>query len=123
MRSTLVLLACLGALALGVTAADATQPQLTVPSSVVTEATGPDGAVVSFDVQAQNPGGTVDVVCTPASGSVFRLGSTKVVCTATDPADGSSATASFPIVVRDTTGPDFGAPPSDVTETVDGAAS
>jgi HYR domain len=122
-RSLLVLLACSGALSLGVAAADATQPRLTVPSSVVAEATGPSGAVVSFDVQAQNPGGTVDVACSPASGSVFPLGTTKVVCTATDPADGSSATASFPVVVRDTTGPDFGPPPDRVTQTVDGAAS
>jgi hypothetical protein len=123
MRSRLVFLAFVGALALGVSAAEATQPKLIVPSAVVVEATGPDGAVVTFDVQAQNPGGTADVVCDPASGSVFALGTTKVVCTATDPADSSSATASFPVVVRDKTGPDFEPPPSDVTESIDAATS
>jgi hypothetical protein len=119
----LVLLACVGALAVGATAADATQPKLTVPSAVVVEATGPDGAVVSFDVEAQNPGGTVDVVCDPPSGSDFPLGKTTVSCTATDPADGSSVSASFPVVVRDTSGPEFDPPPADLTEDVDGAAT
>jgi hypothetical protein len=44
------------------------------------------------------------VVCAPPSGSTFALGDTTVACTATD-ASGNHASASFDVVVHDTTPP------------------
>ena len=44
------------------------------------------------------------VVCTPASGSTFAIGTTPVTCTATDASD-NSASASFTVTVQDKTPP------------------
>jgi len=51
-----------------------------------------------------NVDGPVAVVCSPASGAAFPLGSTVVGCSATDAA-GNTATGSFTVSVRDTTPP------------------
>ncbi|HET9846985.1 MAG TPA: HYR domain-containing protein [Candidatus Dormibacteraeota bacterium] len=89
-----------------ITQADSTPPVVTVPSApVVAEATGPNGAAVSFTASASDPdNGPVPVSCSPASGSAFALGTTTVTCTATDAA-GNLGSASFKVVVRDTTPP------------------
>jgi uncharacterized repeat protein (TIGR03803 family) len=64
---------------------DATPPTLKVPAGVTVNATSPAGATVTFAVTAtDNSGGAVALVCTPASGSVFKIGVTTVNCTATD---------------------------------------
>jgi uncharacterized repeat protein (TIGR03803 family) len=65
---------------------DATPPTLKVPTTtLVVNATSPAGATVTFAVTAtDNSGGAVAIVCTPASGSVFKIGVTTVTCTATD---------------------------------------
>jgi hypothetical protein len=47
---------------------------------------------------------TLDVVCDPESGSTFPIGTTTVVCTATDSADNVSE-CSFDVIVEDTTPP------------------
>ena len=65
---------------------DTTPPVLQV-QDLVQEATGPDGAVVTFApvvTDAVSP----DLVagCAPASGSTFGLGSTPVSCSASDAA-------------------------------------
>jgi hypothetical protein len=86
---------------------DTTAPILSVPIAGATsaEATGPGGAIVVFDVTATD---TVDadpaIVCLPASGSLFPVGSTNVSCTATDDA-GVSSTATFDVTVTDNTDP------------------
>jgi hypothetical protein len=80
-------------------------PVLTLPQPIAVEATGPDGAAVSFDVSASDAeDGTLAASCTPASGSVFPLGTTPVDCSATD-AGGERASGSFIVTVRDTTPP------------------
>jgi hypothetical protein len=81
-------------------------PVVTVPSSpLVAEATGPDGASVAFQASATNSAGNaLPVTCSPPSGSIFQLGSTTVTCTATD-AGGNSGSASFNVLVQDTTPP------------------
>jgi hypothetical protein len=80
-------------------------PVLTLPQPIAVEATGPDGAAVSFDVSASDAeDGTLAASCTPASGSVFPLGTTPVDCSATD-AGGERASGSFTVTVRDTTPP------------------
>ncbi len=69
-------------------------PVLTVPGTITVNATSPAGAVVTYVVTAT--GGAV-VVCAPASGSAFPIGTTAVSCTATSA--GGHSTASFNVVV------------------------
>jgi uncharacterized protein YjbI with pentapeptide repeats len=87
--------------------ADTIPPTISTPTSVVAEATGPNGAMVTYHVTASDPVDgdvTSKLVCTPASGSQFALGSTTVACSVTDSA-GNTASASFPVIVKDTTPP------------------
>jgi hypothetical protein len=85
---------------------DTVPPILTVPSDMVVEATGADGAVVTYIVTAtDNVDGNVTPTCEPATGSIVPLDYTNTVtCTATD-AQGNTASASFTVIVRDTTAP------------------
>ena len=88
-----------------VTVKDATPPVVTVPADITQEATGPSGAVVTFSASATDiVDGTITPTCTPDSGSTFALGTTKVICTATDAAH-NTGSASFNIKVQDTTPP------------------
>ena len=59
-------------------------------------ATGAGGAVVGWPapVASDAVDGSIEVVCTPPSGATFPVGSTSVLCTATDTA-GNSSSASF----------------------------
>jgi len=80
-------------------------PVLNVPPSIVAEATGPSGATVDYTVTAEDDGdGSLIPACSPASGSVFPLGTTTVSCTARDSA-GNEATATFTVEVRDSRPP------------------
>jgi hypothetical protein len=76
------------------------------PAELVAEATDSAGASVSYPLPAVQD--DVDpspiVACTPASGSLFALGTTAVTCTASDSA-GNSSTLTFPIHIVDTTPP------------------
>ena len=80
---------------------DTTAPALTVPAPVIVNATGPDGATVSYTASATD---TVDpaptVLCDPPSGTVFAAGDTTVQCSATDASGNSSAPASFVVHVK-----------------------
>ncbi len=89
------------------TPADTTPPAINnVPTDIVVEATGPEGATASY----ANPtatdlvDGAVPVTCAPASGSMFPLGTSTVSCSATD-THGNTAEASFNVKVRDTIPP------------------
>jgi hypothetical protein len=84
---------------------DTTAPAITVPEGATAEASGPDGAEVSYDASATDlVDGGVDPSCAPASGSTFGVGDTKVTCSATD-AHGNEAKESFTVTVTDTTAP------------------
>jgi hypothetical protein len=86
---------------------DTAAPAIACPADVkAVECTGPDGAVVSYDVPAASDvcDTAVDVVCSPPSGSTFPLGATEVTCTATDNA-GNAADCTFSVTVLDTTPP------------------
>lgn len=80
-------------------------PVLTLPDDISEEATGPAGAVVTFEVTSDD---STPVICTPASGATFALGTTSVTCTA------GAATGSFNVTIVDTTPPALTAP-SEVT--------
>lgn len=92
---------------------DAQAPVVTVPNNITEEATGPGGAVVTFNVSAEDDvsGDPLPVSCTRNSGTTFPLGSSPVTCTAQDEA-GNEDSDSFNVVVQDTTGPEFGPTPN-----------
>jgi uncharacterized delta-60 repeat protein len=85
---------------LGESPPDLTPPVLTVPASVMADATGPTGATVSFVVSATDDEDlSPAVLCAPPSGSLFPIGDTTVSCTATDDA-GNGTSAGFPVHVK-----------------------
>ena len=78
---------------------DTGAPVLTVPDDITVVAPDAVGTFVSFDVSAtDNVDPSPVVVCEPPSTSFFAVGSTTVICTATD-ASGNSDTASFVVTV------------------------
>ncbi len=106
-----------------VTVEDTTAPVLTVPLDITTEATGPDGANVSFVASAVDiVDGSVNPVCTPAASTVFVLGTTEVQCTATD-AHGNIATGAFNVTVEDTTAPALTLPDDAIAEATSAAGA
>jgi hypothetical protein len=87
------------------TPTDTTKPVLNLPNNITEEATGSDGATVTYSADAtDNVDGTIAANCLPVSGSTFPLGPTTVNCSATDAA-GNTANGSFNVTVRDTTAP------------------
>lgn len=79
-------------------------PVLTLPADITAEATNASGAAVSYTATATDDNDPSPVVaCSPASGSMFAIGTTTVNCTATD-AGGLSSSGSFTVTVEDTTG-------------------
>jgi hypothetical protein len=74
------------------------------PADITTDATGPSGATVTYPLPAvSDPDDTTApaAVCTPASGSVFPIGTTTVTCTATDGNDlNSPVHVTFAVTVK-----------------------
>jgi hypothetical protein len=88
-----------------VTVEDTTEPDLSLPANITEEATGPNGNVVSFNATASDlVSGSVNVDCSPNSGSTFPIATTTVNCSATDAA-GNTANGSFTVKVQDTIAP------------------
>jgi len=72
------------------------------PPDMQVNATGPAGAVVTYDVKARDAANRpVPVTCVPPSGSTFPVGTTFVHCTAPDGPDGGLALGGFLITVVD----------------------
>jgi HYR domain len=93
-----------------VTVVDTTPPDLNLPSDTTAEATGPNGAAVTFTATANDVvDGGVPVVCDHSSGDTFPLGTTTVSCSATD-AHSNAASGSFKVTVQDTTPPALSLP-------------
>jgi hypothetical protein len=86
---------------------DTTKPVLGGLTDRTAEATSAAGAAVTFAPTATATDavdGSRTVSCSPTSGSIFALGTTKVTCSASDTA-GNTATGSFDVLVRDTVKP------------------
>jgi hypothetical protein len=78
---------------------DTTPPVLTLPADIITEATSPSGAIVTYSAAAVDAvDGPVAVTCTPASGSTFAMGTTVVNCSAADHV-GNTQNGSFSVLV------------------------
>jgi hypothetical protein len=97
-----------------------------VPADITVEATSASGATATYTAPTASDAvsGTATVTCTPASGSTFAVGTTTVTCSAKDAAD-SENTATFKVLVRDTTAPVFATAPANLTAEAtgpDGAA-
>ncbi|HEX6553439.1 MAG TPA: HYR domain-containing protein [Ktedonobacteraceae bacterium] len=76
-----------------------------VPANITTNATSPQGAVVTYTaptvVDEDSPLPSVN--CSPASGSTFAIGTTTVTCTASDSDDSNSPVSqTFTVTVNDT---------------------
>ena len=92
-----------------------TAPTVSVPGTVNVQATSSAGATVTYTASANDAqDGSLTPTCAPASGSTFHLGSTNVTCNATD-SGGLTGSASFSVIVIDTTAPVL-ALPADLTE-------
>jgi hypothetical protein len=100
-----------------VTVEDTTAPSLTLPDNQTAEATGPGGAMVTFDDPTANDivDGAITPSCDAASGDQFPVGTTTVTCTATD-AHGNIANGSFTVTVTDTTPPTLTLPDNQTAE-------
>lgn len=82
-----------------VTVRDTTPPALTLPSPIA-DATGPEGAAVSFQTTGSDlVDGAVIPICTATSGAIFAIGDTTVECTAADSAR-NEARLSFTVHVN-----------------------
>jgi hypothetical protein len=80
-------------------------PVVTVPTDFSVEATGLNGAVVTFSATAtDDPDGSLPVSCSTDSGSALSFGSHSIECSATD-SEGQTSSASFTVEVVDTTPP------------------
>ena len=82
-----------------VTVYDNENPQLTLPANIVRPVDeGQNTAVVTYTATAIDNSGSVSLVCVPASGSAFAIGTTTVTCNAVDNA-GNVSSGSFTVTV------------------------
>jgi ELWxxDGT repeat protein len=94
---------------------DTTPPVISCPATVTAEATSASGAVVSYPAATATDAVSATVTGSPASGTTFPLGTTRVTATARDRA-GNSSTCAFTVVVVDTTPPGIVCPANVVAE-------
>jgi HYR domain len=82
-------------------------PVITVPADITTPATSTAGAVVNYPAPTATP--STPVTCSKASGSVFAIGPTNVICSANDGLN-PVVTKSFTVTVTDPGGPAINIP-------------
>ena len=79
---------------------DTVLPQVLVPDDITLQTEEKNGASATFNPQAiDNIDELITPTCNPASGSVFVIGTTEVVCTATD-SSGNSSSNSFNVIIE-----------------------
>jgi hypothetical protein len=89
-------------------------PTITVPADIAVAASGASGATVSFAATGQDAvDGALPANCTPASGSVFPIGTTTVTCSVTD-SSAHTVSGAFTVTVSDTDAPVIDVP-ADIT--------
>ena len=94
-----------GSFTVSVTLVDTTPPVVSVPGALKVEAQSSSGATATFSVSATDAlDGPVAPTCSRTSGSTFAVGTTTVVCSATDKHN-NTGSGSFTITVVDTTNP------------------
>jgi hypothetical protein len=81
-----------------------------LPADITTEASNGAGAVVTYPLPAGSGGEAA--ACAPASGSTFPVGATTVICQASNAL--GTGSASFTVLVQDSTPPTIGALPIDL---------
>ena len=82
------------------TPADTVPPTVLVPDDITLQTEDQNGASATFNPQAiDNIDELITPTCSPASGSVFAIGTTEVVCTATD-SSGNTASNSFNVIIE-----------------------
>jgi hypothetical protein len=80
---------------------DMVTPVIATPSNILVGTVSDSGEAVSFSPTAtDDEDGPVTVLCNPPSGSIFPIGSTTVVCTASD-TSGNHSQTSFTVTVND----------------------
>ena len=95
-------------------------PTLDLPDPITAEATGPAGAIVTYEATASDlEDGELTPSCDPTSGSTFPLGTTPVECSVLD-SFGHLVTDSFSVTVVDTTAPLISGTPADISVPADG---
>tara|TARA_Y100000310_G_C20690589_1_gene821945 strand:+ start:2306 stop:4012 length:1707 start_codon:yes stop_codon:yes gene_type:complete len=88
---------------------DTIAPTMVIPSDMEIQSDNDRGAKVTFIVQAiDETDGSLEVFCDPPSGKIFPIGSTDVICVATDES-GNSGYGTFTVTVLPQTneGPGF----------------
>jgi hypothetical protein len=81
------------------TETDTEPPTVTVPADITQGITaGETNVIIYYDASASDNVGVISFSCTPPSGSSFPLGTTSVICTASDAAL-NSTTASFNVTI------------------------
>ncbi len=118
----LPLIALVSSLPASSIAIPAAPPLIVCPSEVVAECTGGLTPVTYSATATDFAGNPLPVICTPPSGSGFRLGTSNVTCTATDSL-GSSSSCNFIVTVQDTTPPTAHCPTDINQETGDAAGA
>ncbi|MEM7104576.1 MAG: HYR domain-containing protein [Bacteroidota bacterium] len=95
-----------------ITIDDSTVPVVSCPSNTtVNNDPGQCGAVVSFTPTATDNCGTPGIISSPASGSLFSVGTTTVTVTATDDC-GNQSDCTFSVTVNDNEDPAIACPPN-----------
>ncbi|MBA3750781.1 MAG: HYR domain-containing protein, partial [Nitrosopumilus sp.] len=85
---------------------DTVPPTINISADpIISEASGPLGSIVNFNVTATDGvSDNINLQCIPPPGSIFRIGDTTVVCTATD-ISGNEKKESFEVKIQDTIPP------------------
>jgi hypothetical protein len=105
-----------------VTIVDTTRPAIALPADITSSATSAAGAVVTYTVTAHDlVDGDMPVSCNHLSGSTFPIGTTSVLCTATDIHD-NIGFGSFNVTVSADSTPPVLSLPANITAEATSAA-